>query len=185
MWSLAPHDISVALYLLDQVPVRVSAQGFCYLQPESGIEDVVFTTLSFKDGRAAHIHTSWLDPHKRRQLTVVGSKRMLSFDDMAASEKVRIYDKGVDAMSAQPYESYAELLTLRQGDVTIPHIPMREPLRALCQDFLRAIDHGAPALANGEGGAAVLDVLAAAQRSLDSGGTPIDIPPPTRTERDP
>jgi len=175
MWSLAPHDISVALYLLEETPVRVSAQGFCYLQKDSNIHDVVFLTLAFADGRAAHIHVSWLDPHKRRRFTVVGSQKMLTFDDMSASEKVRIYDKGVGVIDGQDYESYAELLTLRQGDVTIPHIPMREPLRTLCEDFLAAVDAGKTPLADGVGGAAVLEVLEAAQRSLNEGGAVVDV----------
>ncbi len=175
MWSLAPHDISVALYLLDQTPARVAAQGFCYLQKDSNIHDVVFLTLSFSGGQAAHFHVSWLDPHKRRRLTVVGSEKMLSFDDMQAAEKVRVYDKGVGVLDGQAYETYADLLSLRQGDVVIPHIPMREPLRALCEDFLAVVDEGAAPRADGAGGAAVLAVLEAAQRSLSAGGRSVDV----------
>lgn len=175
MWSLAPHDISVALYLLGQAPTKVAAHGFCYLQRDSNIQDVVFLTLSFADGRAAHIHVSWLDPHKRRRLTVVGSQKMITFDDMEAAEKVRVYDKGVGVLDGQNYDSYADLLSLRQGDVVIPHIAMREPLRTQCEDFLAAVDDGRQPLADGDGGADVLAVLHAAQRSLNAGGTPMDI----------
>ena len=177
MWSLAPHDVSVALHLLGDRPVEVSAQGFCYLQQRTGIEDVVFMTLRFADGRAAHIHVSWLDPHKERSLTVVGSRKMVTFDDMSATEKLRIYDKGVDGVEqldqAPEYASYAELLTLRSGDVVIPQVPMREPLALLCQHFAQCVDSGATPLTDGAGGVEVLRVLAAAQRSLESGGQPM------------
>ena len=180
MWSLAPHDISVALHLLGQSPTHVAAQGFCWLQPRAGIEDVVFLTLKFADGVAVQIHLSWLDPHKKRQLTIVGSKKMVTFDDMA-TEKIRVLDKGVDGVDeldrAQPYESYAELLTLRQGDIRIPHIAMREPLRALCEDFLRAVDTGAQPLTHGQSGVEVLKVLQAGQQSLQAGGTPVALSP--------
>jgi predicted dehydrogenase len=177
MWSLAPHDVSVALHLLGDRPVEVSAQGFCYLQQRSGIEDVVFLTLRFADGRAAHIHVSWLDPHKERSLTVVGSRKMVTFDDMSATEKLRIYDKGVDGVEqldqAPAYGSYAELLTLRSGDVVIPHVAMKEPLALLCQHFADCVDSGATPLTDGVGGVEVLRVLAAAQKSLEAGGKPI------------
>ena len=106
-WSLAPHDISVICFWMDgQEPVSVSAHGQSILQ--KGIEDVVFATLEFADGRSAHIHVSWLDPHKMRKMTVVGSKQMAAFDDMDAAEKVRLYDKG--ASVRQKFESYAEVI---------------------------------------------------------------------------
>jgi predicted dehydrogenase len=177
MWSLAPHDVSVALHLLGGTPSAVSAQGFCYLQQRTGVEDVVFMTLRFADGRAAHIHVSWLDPHKERSLTVVGSRKMITFDDMSSSEKLRIYDKGVDGVDqldqAPAYASYAELLTLRSGDVLIPQVPMKEPLALLCQHFAHCVDTGETPLTDGAGGVEVLRVLAAAQRSLESGGQPV------------
>jgi predicted dehydrogenase len=183
MWSLAPHDVSVALHLLGGTPSEVSAQGFCYLQQRTGIEDVVFMTLRFADGRAAHIHVSWLDPHKERSLTVVGSRKMITFDDMSSSEKLRIYDKGVDGVDqldqAPAYASYAELLTLRSGDVLIPQVPMKEPLALLCQHFAHCIDTGETPITDGAGGVEVLRVLAAAQRSLESGGQPMAIAGPS------
>lgn len=179
MWSLAPHDISVALYLLGEMPVEVCAQGFSYLQRRAGIEDVVFLTLRYQDGRAAQIHTSWLDPHKKRQVTVVGSQKMVTFDDMQATEKIRVYDKGVDGAEAldvaPPYESYGDLLTLRSGDVLIPHVSMREPLRTLCEHFLTCVDQDITPLTDGQNGVDVLRVLHAAQRSLDDGGVPISL----------
>ena len=95
--SFAPHDLSVILYLLDEEPVVVSAHGESYIQ--KGIEDVVFLSLRFADGKMANIHLSWLDPHKLRRVTIVGSKKMVVFDDMEASEKLKIYDKGVGSPS--------------------------------------------------------------------------------------
>ncbi|MDP6547030.1 MAG: Gfo/Idh/MocA family oxidoreductase, partial [Phycisphaerae bacterium] len=117
-WSLAPHDISVACYLFDAEPVSVSASGHDYLQ--NGIEDVVFANLKFADGKMAHIHVSWLDPHKIRRITLVGSQKMVVFDDMEAAEKIRVYDKGATVKSV---DSYVEAVTLRTGDILIPRIP--------------------------------------------------------------
>ncbi len=124
LWSFAPHDLSVILYLLGEEPIVVSAHGESYIQ--KGIEDVVFVSLRFSDGKMANIQLSWLDPHKLRKVTIVGSKKMVVFDDMEASEKLKIYDKGVGSPS---YATYGEYLTLRFGDITIPNIKMKEPLQ--------------------------------------------------------
>jgi len=167
MWSLAPHDIAVALYLLGEMPAAVSAQGQAYLQP--GIEDTVFFTLRFADGRLAHSHVSWLDPHKVRRLTVVGSRQMAIFDDVEPSEKLRIYDKGVDR--TPEYDSYGDALTLRFGDIYVPHMEMQEPLRLECQHFVDCVTHGRRPLSDGRNGLAVLRVLGCLQRSLDSEGS--------------
>ena len=170
--SFAPHDISVILYLLDARPVEVSAIGEGYLQRE--VEDVVFLTLRFPDGALAHCHVSWLDPHKIRKFTVVGSKKMAVFDDMEPSEKIRIYDKGVDHHF--DFSSFADFLSLRFGDIQIPRIEMREPLLLECQHFLECIEGGKRPLSDGENGLAVLEVIEAAERSLKEKGrpTPID-----------
>lgn len=179
MWSLAPHDISVAIHLVGESPTHVSAQGLTYLQRECGIEDVVFLTLRFSEGRAAQIHVSWLNPHKRRRLTVVGNRKMVTFDDMEPNEKVRVYDKGIDRHDPEDarYDSYGELLTLRQGDIMIPQIRMKEPLRAQCEHFLDAVDHGKTPLTDGRSGVEVLKVLQAAQQSLQAGGVPVALAP--------
>ena len=124
-WSLAPHDISVACYLFSAEPVSVSASGQAYLQ--EGIEDVVFANLKFANGRMAHIHVSWLDPHKIRKVTLVGSQKMVVFDDMQAAEKIRVYDKAAEVQRS--VESYVEAITLRTGDILVPNIPSAEPLR--------------------------------------------------------
>jgi len=167
MWSLAPHDIAVALYLVGEMPAAVSAHGQAYLQP--GIEDTVFFTLRFADGRLAHSHVSWLDPHKVRRLTVVGSRQMAVFDDIEPSEKLRIYDKGVDR--TPEYDSYGDALTLRFGDIYAPHLEMQEPLRLECQHFVECVAYGRRPLSDGRNGLAVLRVLECLQRSLDSEGS--------------
>ncbi len=164
MWSLAPHDISVALYLLDREPESVSAQGRDYLRV--GVPDLVFLTMSFANGVLAHCHVSWLDPHKVRSFTVVGSKKMAVFDDMAGREKLRIFDQGVDF----PEVGYGDLHTLRFGDIYIPRIDMTEPLALECQHFLECVRDGKTPLTDGENGLAVLRVLTAAQQSLDREG---------------
>ena len=168
LWSLAPHDISVMLYLLGQEPGAVSARGECYLQ--KGVEDVVFVNLHFKGGMMGQLQLSWLDPHKIRKLTIVGSEKMAVFDDMESAEKVRIYDKAADRES---YDSYGDAITLRFGDVVIPHIHMEEPLKLECQHFVDCVRDGAVPRSDGVDGLRVVRVLEAAQRSLDSDGVPI------------
>ena len=166
LWSLAPHDVSMVLELFGQVPVSVAAQGACYVQER--IEDVVFATLRFSDGRLAHIHLSWLDPHKIRKITVVGTQKMVTFDDMEPAEKLRIYDKG----AVRDYDSYGDWwITLRSGDIQIPRVDLTEPLRLECQHFLECIQQGTTPLSDGEDGLRVLRVLDAAQRSLEAGGS--------------
>ena len=170
-WSLAPHDVSVINYLFSAMPARVSAQGQCYLQ--KGIEDVVFATLYFADGRLAQVHTSWLDPHKMRKMTIVGSQKMVTFDDMEPSEKVWIYDKGATANLS--YSSYGELITLRQGDIYIPKLDTTEPLKLECQHFVDCVVNDAVVLTGGRDGAAVVKVLEAGQRSIEAGGRPEEV----------
>jgi predicted dehydrogenase len=169
MWSLAPHDISVALYLLGQEPTSVSAQGRDFLR--AGVHDLVFLTMNFANGSLAHCHVSWLDPHKVRCLTVVGSKKMAVFDDMAGREKLRIFDQGVDL----PEVGYGDLHTLRFGDISIPRIDMSEPLYLECKHFVECIREGKTPLTDGENGLAVLRVLAAGQQSLEQGGSLVSV----------
>ena len=169
-WSLAPHDISVACYLFEAEPVSVSANGQSYLQ--KGIEDVVFATLKFADGRMAHIHVSWLDPHKIRKVTLVASEKMVVFDDMEASEKVRIYDKGAEIKTVN---SYVEAITLRTGDVLIPKIPSQEPLSLECQHFLDAIIKDQPVRSDGVDGLRVVKVLEAGSKSLAASGRTVEL----------
>ncbi len=171
LWSFGPHDISVALYLMGEAPVSVSAQGHSYLQ--KGIEDVVFLTMEFRSGVVAHAHMSWLDPHKERRMTVVGSKQMAVFDDMAPREKVRVDDKGVDR--PPEYGSYGESLAVREGDIWIPKLANAEPLGLELSHFI-SVARGEPATrADAQDGVRVVRVLEAATRSLQSGGAPISV----------
>ena len=168
-WSLAPHDVSVACYLFDAEPISVSASGHAYLQ--EGIEDVVFANLKFPDGRMAHIHVSWLDPHKIRRVTLVGSQKMVVFDDMAAAEKIRVYDKAAQVQKS--VDSYVEAITLRTGDILIPKIPAGEPLRVECQHFIDCIVNDQTPLSDGADGLRVVKVLEAGTASLAKGGEPV------------
>jgi len=170
-WSLAPHDISVACYLFEAQPVSVSASGHAYLR--KGIEDVVFANLKFGDGRMAHIHVSWLDPHKIRKVTLVGSQKMIVFDDMEAAEKIRVYDKG--AYVQRTVESYVEAITLRTGDILIPKITSGEPLKTECQHFVDCIERDQTPRSDGRDGLRVVKVLEAGTRSLANGGEPVSL----------
>jgi predicted dehydrogenase len=173
LWSFAPHDLSVILYLMDQEPVDVAARGAAFLQ--AGVEDVVFVDLRFPSGQTAHVHVSWLDPHKLRKFTVVGTQKMMVFDDMEASEKIKVYDKGVDR--AGQVVSYGDALTVRSGDILIPKISLQEPLRLECLHFVECVRERKRPLTDGIGGLRVVKVLDAAQRSLKAGGQPVTIAP--------
>lgn len=168
LWSFAPHDVSMVLYFLEKLPVRVIATGQAYLQP--GIEDVCFMTMHFATGQMAHIHVSWLDPHKDRKVTIVGSKKMAVFDDSASAEKIWIYDKGVN--THPDYSTYGEYLALRTGDILIPKVESKEPLRLECQHFIDCVRERKAPRSDGKSGLDVLKVLEAAQRSLKAGGAP-------------
>jgi len=170
-WSLAPHDVSVILFLFGTAPTVVTAQGQDYLR--DGVEDVVFAQLKFADGRMAHIHVSWFDPHKIRKMTLVGAEKMATFDDMEAAEKIRIYDKGVEA--AGTVVGYEQSLDIRSGDIVIPKTPGGEPLRAECLHFLDCIENGRTPRSDGQDGLRVVQVLEAGQRSLAGGGTPVEL----------
>jgi len=170
-WSLAPHDVSVVCHLLGSEPVSVAAQGQCYLQRD--IEDVVFATIKFADGKMAHLHCSWLDPHKIRRMTVVGPEKMVTFDDMEATEKIRVYDKGA-AVKHDITTSYADIISLRFGDIVIPKIPGGEPLSLECQHFIECVLENRPVRSDGADGLRVVQVLEAGQRSLKNHGTPVN-----------
>ncbi len=169
-WSLAPHDVSVALHLLDEVPDSVSASGADYLR--DGVQDVVFANLHFPSGRMANIHVSWLDPHKVRRMTVVGSKKMLVFDDMEATDKIWIYDKGVEPADAM---AYGEDLTLRFGDIRVPYVKLFEPLAAEMDHFVKCCQTAETPRSSGIDGLRVVQVLEAADTSLAANGAPVRI----------
>jgi len=161
LWSLGAHDVSVALYLIGEEPVECFAQGAGYVREQ--VEDVVFCFLRFPSGVVAHLHLSWLDPHKERRMTVVGAKRMATFDDMAIEGKLALYDKGFD----QDTSSWGEYIA-RSGDIYSPQISNREPLRLECEHFIECIRTGASPRSDGASGLRVVRVLEALQRSLDA-----------------
>jgi predicted dehydrogenase len=161
LWSLGAHDISVVLLLAGEEPCEVEAHGESYLR--QGVEDVVFAFLRFPSGLAAHLHLSWLDPHKERRFTVVGARRMATFDDMELERKVTVYDKGFD----QHTSSYGEYIT-RSGDIWSPRVSNREPLRLECEHFVECIRAGGTPLSDGRSGLRVVRVLEALQRRLDA-----------------
>jgi predicted dehydrogenase len=161
LWSLGAHDVSVVLHLAEEEPYDLEARGESYMRP--GIEDVVFGYLRFPSGLAAHLHLSWLDPHKERRFTVVGSRRMATFDDMDLERKVTVYDKGFDESSG----SYGEYIT-RAGDIYSPRVPNREPLRLECEHFVECVREGRAPRSDGASGLRVVRVLEALQASLDA-----------------
>jgi predicted dehydrogenase len=161
LWSLGAHDVSVVLRLAGEEPTEVVAHGESYVRP--GVEDVVFCFLRFPSGLSAHLHLSWLDPHKERRFTVVGSRRMATFDDMALEGKVTIYDKGFD----EPTQGYGEYIT-RSGDIFSPRIPNVEPLRLECEHFIHCVATGESPRSDGASGLRVVRVLEQLQQSLDA-----------------
>ncbi len=178
VWDLAPHDISILLYVLGQDPLVVSARGKCTVLPN--IQDVAYIEFRFPNDLLAHSHLSWLDPCKVRRVTIVGTKKMVVYNDVQDTEKIRIYDKGVQ----HPYETdrFNDFhLTYRYGSVTIPHIPLQEPLNVQCRHFLECIRTGNRPMTDGYSGLTVVRVLEAIDRSLARGGTtepvrPVQVP---------
>jgi len=168
LWSLAPHDISLALALAGERPAEVSARGEAFLR--EGVEDVVFGYLHFPGGLVAHLHVSWLDPHKSRKLTVVGSEGMAVFDDTDAERKLTVYEK---ASSPSRFDTWGEFQALRTGDVKIPQVPNAEPLLQETTAFVEAVRRGEATVASGDEGLAVVEVLSALQASLEQGGAPV------------
>jgi predicted dehydrogenase len=163
LWDLAPHDISILLYLMDQNPASVSAQGVaCVFE---NVYDVAYLNLIFPNQVPAHIHVSWLDPCKVRRITVVGSKKMIVFNDMENEQKIKIYDKGVDA--PEYTDSYGEFhCNYRSGDIIIPNIRVAEPLRQECQHFVDSILNKTQPHSNGYSGLNVVKILETAEYSI-------------------
>ncbi|MEZ4737225.1 MAG: Gfo/Idh/MocA family oxidoreductase [Caldilineaceae bacterium] len=172
LWSIAPHDISIAMHLLDQAPEAVSCQGAACLNGQ--VEDVIFLTLHFPGNVLCHIHVSWLDPSKTREMTVVGSRKMIVYDDVATEGKVRIYDKGAYRKGDPIYGEFQ--YKLHSGDIWIPRIDMQEPLKLECAHFVECIREGKRPLTDGENGLRVVRVLEAGQQSLNNGGTKVELP---------
>jgi predicted dehydrogenase len=160
LWSLGAHDVSVVLHLIDEEPVECVAHGESYVR--DGVQDVVFCYLRFPSGRVAHLHLSWLDPHKERRITVVGSKRMATFDDMRTEGKLTVYDKGFDEDSS----SWGEYIA-RAGESFSPRISNAEPLRLECEHFVQCVRDDVTPRSDGRSGLRVVRVLEGLQRSLD------------------
>jgi predicted dehydrogenase len=160
LWSLGVHDLSVILHLLEEEPIEVWARGESFLT--DGVEDVVFSYLRFPSGKVAHMHLSWLDPHKMRRITVVGRDKMAVFDDMELDRKLTIYDKG----PVERAETYGEWMT-RTGDIYSPKLPNDEPLRLECKHFLRLVVGEGDPLAAARDGVAVVRALEQLQASLE------------------
>jgi len=162
-WDLAPHDLSIVLHLLNELPVSVSCQGSSHVT--RGIEDVTMMYLAFSGNRCAFVHNSWLDPKKTRQMTVVGSKRMILYDDTEPLEKLKIYDARVEV--PPHYDTFAEFTySYHYGDAYVPHIRQDEPLKLECQHFLDCIRGDCAPMASGQRGLEVVSILEAASQSL-------------------
>ncbi len=172
-WDLAPHDISIIQYIMGEQPVAVNCRGSAHITP--GVEDVTTMCLSFPKQRTAIIHSSWLDPRKVREMTIVGSQRMIVYDDVVPLEKIKIYDARVER--PPHYDTFAEFqYAYHYGDVYVPYIKQEEPLKVECQHFLDSIRNGTAPLSDGRQGLQLVQVLEASSESLKRGGGPVELP---------
>ncbi len=172
LWSIGPHDVSIANYLVGSAPRWVAARGARYLHTE--VEDVVFATLGYDGGVLAHLHVSWLDPSKLRRTTMVGSRRMVVFDDLDSEAKLRVYDKGADPVPLGGFGEYQ--FRLRSGDIHVPRTDLTEPLALELDHFLECVATGARPRTDGWNGVRVVATLEAAQQSLHNGGAHVPVP---------
>jgi predicted dehydrogenase len=171
-WDLAPHDISIILYILDEMPRRVGCHGKAHVT--SGIEDVTHMALNFSNGGFALVHNSWLDPNKVREMTFVGTEKMLVYDDIEPAEKIKIYDKRVQ--KPPHYETFAEFqYSYHYGDIHVPYIKQVEPLKVECQHFIDCIKTGSKSESCGIEGTKVIQILEAASKSLSNGGGEVSV----------
>ena len=171
-WDLAPHDISIILSVIGEQPITVNCRGSAHIT--QGIEDVTTMCLGFAKQRTAIIHSSWLDPRKVREMTIVGSKRMIVYDDVAPLEKIRIFDARVE--SPPHYDTFAEFqYAYHYGDMYVPYIKQEEPLKTECQHFLDCIRHGTHPLTDGKQGLELVRILEASTKSLEKGGAPVEL----------
>jgi len=175
LWDLAPHDISIFDHLLGTLPERVTAVGACLLHEDR--EDVGFVTLTYPGGVVALIHVSWADPHKTREIVVVGSEKRILFNDLDPVERVRIFDKGVSRVAPEA-ETFGEFtLQMRDGDIMSPLLAPSEPLKDQCQHFLDCLRSGDRPLTDGHAGRNVVRVMEAIDRSLELDGQPVRLEP--------
>jgi predicted dehydrogenase len=177
-WDLAPHDISIILHVLGERPQTVNCQGNAHVTP--GVEDVTNISLSFRHKRFATIQSSWLEPRKVREMTIVGTRRMIVYDDLQTREKIRIYDVRVER--PPHYDTFADFhYSYHYGDSYIPHIRQEEPLKTECQHFLDCIERGAEPLTGGDAGLELVEILEAASKSLKQQGAPVPLARPTES----
>ena len=178
VWDLAPHDISIILHLLGRTPDFVNCQGNAHITP--GIEDVSNLSLSFQSGQFATIQSSWLEPRKVRQMTIVGTRKMIVYDDIEPMEKIRIYDTRIER--PPHYDSFGDFhYAYHYGDSFIPYIEQSEPLRQMCQHFISRVLDGGPSLSCGEKGLEVLRILEASSQSLKLKGAAVNVAIPLTT----
>lgn len=178
IWDLAPHDISIALYLLGEQPVSVSTRGIACIN--ESIEDVAYMSLTFPTGVLVHSRMSWLDPRKTRRITVVGSQKMVVYDDLESHEKIKVYDKRVNAIRRT--DTFGEYqFAYHYGSVVSPYIHYEEPLRVECLHFLESLLHRTRPMTDGRNGLRVVQIIEAAERSLREGGVPIPLEPESET----
>ncbi len=168
VWDLAAHDVSILQYLLGKAPTGVNAHGQAFLKPDH--EDVAIAALHFENGVTAYINDSWIDPHKVRRGTIVGSRKMLYYDDISLQEKIKIFDKGYD-IPAEEYNSFGEFhLSCRYGDINTPRIDEKEPLQSECKHFVDCINGNGSVRSDGWSGARVVRVLEAITESIRKNG---------------
>ena len=173
-WDLAPHDLSIILHIMNEVPQSINCRGTSHVTP--GIEDVTAMSLQFTNERSAIIHSSWLDPRKIREMTIVGSKRMIVYDDVAQQDKIKIFDARVER--PPHYDTFAEFhYAYHYGDVYIPYVKQDEPLKTETQHFLDCINSGTTPLTSGEKGAEVVRILEASSQSIEQQGAPVEYNP--------
>jgi len=171
-WDLAPHDLSIILYIMGERPISVNCRGTAHITP--GIEDVTTMCLEFRRQRSATILSSWLDPRKVREMTIVGSKRMVVYDDVAQQEKLKVFDVRVER--PPHYDTFGEFhYAYHYGDIHVPYIKQEEPLKAECQHFIECIRQGSVPLTNGEKGLELVQILEASSESLKRSGAPVSL----------
>ncbi|MDT5156622.1 MAG: hypothetical protein QOH51_979 [Acidobacteriota bacterium] len=176
VWDLAPHDFSIMDYVIGRSATQLMATGSCHIEP--GIENIAYVQLRFGDSVIANFHFNWLSPVKIRRTLIAGSRRMIVYDDIEPTEKVRVYDRGVTRNEDGPVEeeeAYKTLVSYRTGDVWVPKLDSTEALRYVCAEFLDAIQHSRPPASDGAAGLRVVRLLEAAQASINDGGRWINL----------
>ncbi len=175
VWDLAPHDFSIMDFVVDGQPELLSAVGSCHIK--QGIENIAYVLLKFPNELIAHFHFNWLSPVKIRHTLIAGSRKMVVYDDIEPTEKVRVYDRGVTTRSESDVvdkeAAYQTLVSYRTGDVWVPKLDSTEALHYVCQEFLSAIAQSRRPLTDGQAGLRVVRLLEAAQRSIGAGGGPV------------